>query len=124
MNFKNTQSYRPLDYYLANDSIRRVMDSLWDNRFCAGEPGLFRWIYYHILEKGDEYFHLADFPSYLQMHETIQNDYGDFMGKNFTGVSEWTRKSILNVARMGPFSSDRTISEYAREIWHAEPVLP
>jgi starch phosphorylase len=124
MNFKNTRSYKPLDCYLANDSIRRVMDSLWDNRFCAGEPGLFRWIYYHILEKGDEYFHLADFPSYLQMHETIQNDYGDFMGKNFTGVSEWTRKSILNVARMGPFSSDRTISEYAREIWRAEPVLP
>jgi starch phosphorylase len=115
-NLKTSNSYRPLDYYLSNDSIRRVMDALWDNRFCTQEPGLFRWIYYHILEKGDEYFHLADFPSYVQIHEMIQKDYSH--------PTQWTRKAILNVARMGFFSSDRTISEYAQDIWQAEPVLP
>ncbi|HSO66956.1 MAG TPA: glycogen/starch/alpha-glucan phosphorylase, partial [Desulfatirhabdiaceae bacterium] len=116
MKLKTSNSYRPLDYYLSNDSIRRVMDALWDNRFCTQEPGLFRWIYYHILEKGDEYFHLADFPSYVQIHEMIQIDYSH--------PTQWIRKAILNVARMGFFSSDRTISEYARDIWQAEPVLP
>ena len=102
-------TYRPLDYYHEHDSIRRVMDAFWDNRFCLHEPGLFRWLYHHILEKGDYYFHLADFLSYSQMHETIYADY--------LQIPVWNRKSILNVARMGKFSSDRSITEYAREIW-------
>ncbi len=102
-------TYRPLDYYHEHDSIRRVMDAFWDNRFCLHEPGLFRWLYHHILEKGDYYFHLADFLSYSQMHETIYTDY--------LQTPVWNRKSILNVARMGKFSSDRSITEYAREIW-------
>ena len=102
-------TYRPLDYYHEHDSIRRVMDAFWDNRFCLHEPGLFRWLYHHILEKGDYYFHLADFLSYSQMHETIYSDY--------LQIPVWNRKSILNVARMGKFSSDRSITEYAREIW-------
>jgi starch phosphorylase len=107
-------TYRPLDYYHAHDTIRRVMDAFWDNRFCPQEPGLFRWLYHHILEKGDDYFHLADFLSYSQVHEAIYRDY--------LQVPVWNRKSILNVARMGKFSSDRTISEYAREIWGLTPV--
>ena len=102
-------TYRPLDYYHEHDNIRRVMDAFWDNRFCLHEPGLFRWLYHHILEKGDYYFHLADFLSYSQMHETIYADY--------LQIPVWNRKSILNVARMGKFSSDRSITEYAREIW-------
>ena len=102
-------TYRPLDYYHEHDNIRRVMDAFWDNRFCLHEPGLFRWLYHHILEKGDYYFHLADFLSYSQMHETIYADY--------LQTPVWNRKSILNVARMGKFSSDRSITEYAREIW-------
>lgn len=107
-------TYRPLDYYHEHDSIRRVMDAFWDNRFCLHEPGLFRWLYHHILEKGDYYFHLADFLSYSQMHETIYTDY--------LQIPVWNRKSILNVARMGKFSSDRSITEYAREIWGLTPV--
>ena len=60
------------------------------------------------------YFHLADFLSYTQVHEAIYRDY--------LQIPVWNRKSILNVARMGKFSSDRTISEYAREIWGLTPV--
>jgi len=111
---KQTGTYRPLNYYHEHDSIRRVMDAFWDNRFCPHEPGLFRWLYHHILEKGDDYFHLADFLSYSQIHETIYTDY--------LQIPVWNRKSILNVARMGKFSSDRTITEYAREIWGLTPV--
>jgi len=111
---KQSGTYRPLNYYHEHDSIRRVMDSFWDNRFCPQEPGLFRWLYHHILEKGDDYFHLADFLSYSQIHETIYSDY--------LQIPVWNRKSILNVARMGKFSSDRTISEYAREIWGLKPI--
>jgi glycogen phosphorylase len=111
---KQTGTYRPLNYYHEHDSIRRVMDAFWDNRFCPNEPGLFRWLYHHILEKGDVYFHLADFPSYVRIHETADADY--------LQIPVWNRKAILNVARMGKFSSDRTISEYAREIWDLKPV--
>ncbi len=111
---KQTGTYRPLNYYHEHDSIRRVMDAFWDNRFCPQEPGLFRWLYHHILEKGDDYFHLADFLSYARIHETVDTDY--------LQIPVWNRKSIRNVARMGKFSSDRTISEYARQIWGLTPV--
>jgi starch phosphorylase len=114
LEMKQTGTYRPLNYYHEHDSIRRVMDSFWDNRFCPQEPGLFRWLYHHILEKGDDYFHLADFISYSRIHETIDTDY--------LQIPLWNRKAIRNVARMGKFSSDRTISEYAREIWGLAPV--
>ncbi|MFH0997885.1 MAG: glycogen/starch/alpha-glucan phosphorylase [Pseudomonadota bacterium] len=111
---KRAGTYRALNYYHEHDSIRRVMDAFWDNRFCPQEPGLFRWLYHHILEKGDHYFHLADFLSYSQIHESIYSDY--------LQIPVWNRKSILNVARMGKFSSDRTITEYAQEIWGLTPV--
>ena len=111
---KQSGTYRSLNYYNEHNDIRRVMDALWDNRFCPHEPGLFRWFYHHILEKGDDYFHLADFSSYSRIHDTAYADY--------LQVPVWNRKSILNVARMGKFSSDRTISEYAREIWGLTPV--
>lgn len=111
---KQSGTYRPLNYYHEHDNIRRVLDAFWDNRFCPQEPGLFRWLYHHILEKGDHYFHLADFISYSRIHETVDSDYSK--------IPLWNRKAILNVARMGKFSSDRTISEYAREIWGLAPV--
>jgi hypothetical protein len=59
---------------------------------------------------------LADFPSYVETQEQVSRDYGD--------AALWARKAILNVARMGKFSSDRTIAEYAREIWGLLPELP
>lgn len=111
---KQSGTYRPLNYYHEHDNIRRVLDAFWDNRFCPQEPGLFRWLYHHILEKGDHYFHLADFIPYSRIHETVDSDY--------LKTPLWNRKAILNVARMGNFSSDRTISEYAREIWGLSPV--
>ena len=72
-------------------------------------PGLYQWIYHSILTHGDPYFHLADFELYLKAQEKAAAD--------FKKPQVWARKAILNVARIGKFSSDRTIREYARDIW-------
>jgi starch phosphorylase len=88
------------------------MDAINSNLFCAEEPGLFRWIFDSILDQGDRYFHLADLPSYIDAGAKAEQD--------FLHSPEWARKAIMNVARTGRFSSDRTILEYARDIWGIE----
>ncbi|HEX9868138.1 MAG TPA: glycogen/starch/alpha-glucan family phosphorylase, partial [Candidatus Tectomicrobia bacterium] len=103
-------SYHPRDYYHRYPYIRRLMDALNSNLFCPFEPGLFNWIYQTVMDYGDEFFHLADMPSYLDMQEQV--------GRDFKNTPVWANKAILNVARIGKFSSDRTVREYAREIWH------
>ncbi len=111
MRFAGT--YRPWDY-CANPQIRRVMESLHDGRFCPDEPGLFRWVWDALLAHGDEYFHLADLPSYLGAQAAA--------GAAYRAPQEWARRALLTVARMGFFSSDRTILEYARDIWRTPRV--
>jgi glycogen phosphorylase len=103
-------SYHPRDYYYRCPAIKRVMDALNSNLFCPFEPGLFTWIYQAIMDYGDEFFHLADMPSYLEVQEQV--------GREFSDTPTWATKAILNVARIGKFSSDRTVREYARDIWH------
>jgi len=110
---RESGSYVPRDHYNSNPYLRRVIDSLGDNRFCEKEPGLFTGIQQSLLEN-DVYFHLADLPSYIETQERVAQEY-----RNPTG---WTRKAILNVARIGKFSSDRTVREYASEIWNIESV--
>ncbi len=89
------------------------MDALASDRFCPNEHGLFRWIFDELVQRGDRYFHLADFPSYIGTQQTIDGEYLD--------EDVWWRKAILNVARIGKFSSDRCVNEYARDIWHIGP---
>jgi starch phosphorylase len=103
-------SYHPRDYYQRYPYIRRIMAALNSNVFCPFEPGLFNWIYQTIMDYGDEFFHLADLPSYLDIQEQV--------GREFKDTPLWATKAILNVARIGKFSSDRTVREYAQEIWH------
>ena len=105
-------SYYPWDYYNSSPIIRRVMDSFKSDIFCPNEPGLFRWIFETLVNNGDEYFHIADLESYIETH--------DKASKEFRKRPTWTKKAILNVARIGKFSSDRTVSEYAREVWKIE----
>jgi len=106
---KQTNSYRPIEYYNTYPEIKLVMDALRDDTFCPDEPGLFRWIYDSILSEGDPYFHLADFMSYIQVQERVDVE--------FKNPSLWAQKAILNVARIGKFSSDRAIMEYANKVW-------
>jgi starch phosphorylase len=104
-------SYRPREFYDRDPRLSRVLDALSSDRFCPNEPGLFRWIR-DVLLDSDKYFLLADFGSYVDTQAEITRLY--------TQESEWNRRSVLNVARIGRFSSDRTVREYAKEIWGLE----
>ncbi len=86
------------------------MDALASDRFCPNEHGLFRWIFDELVHRGDRYFHIADFPAYVETQQLINGEY--------LNQETWWRKAVLNVARIGKFSSDRTILEYSRDIWH------
>jgi starch phosphorylase len=103
------RDYHPVEYYNADPRLKRVLDELASDRFCPDEPDLFRWIRDVLLNR-DSYFLLADFAPYIDTQSTI--------AREFVQPPIWTRKAILNVARIGTFSSDRTIGEYSREIWH------
>jgi starch phosphorylase len=108
-------SYRPHDYYVVYPEIRIVLDALLDNTFCPSEPGLFQWIYNKLLFEGDTYFHLADFISYIKTLEKADEE--------FNNRALWAQKSILNIARMGKFSSDRAIMEYANKVWEVKAAI-
>src|ERR1700676_5328338 len=100
--------YRPRDHYEAVPELREVLDLIDSGFFSPDTPELFRGLIQSLLEH-DEYFLLADFAAYVRCQEAVSAAY--------LQPDEWTRKTILNVARMGQFSSDRTIREYARDIW-------
>ncbi|MGB9119741.1 MAG: glycogen/starch/alpha-glucan phosphorylase [Candidatus Angelobacter sp.] len=108
--YQESRSYNPREIYTKDATVRRVVDCLASNLLCPDEPGLFRWIVDELLDRGDRYFHLADLPSYIEASHRAEKDYRE--------PDVWTAKSILNVARTGFFSSDRTIAEYARDIWN------
>jgi starch phosphorylase len=105
--------YNPRAYYDANPVLRRVVDSIADGTFAAGDRGLFQPIVDSLLDR-DEYLLLADFQSYLECQDQVEQVYRD--------QEQWTRMSIFNTARCGFFSSDRTIGEYAEAIWQLKPV--
>ncbi len=107
------RNYNPNDYYESDPRIKRVLDALASDRFCPEEPGLFRWIRDVLLNR-DTYFLLADFAAYIETQAEISREY--------VQPSIWMRKAIYNVARIGIFSSDRTVREYGREIWSVHPL--
>jgi glycogen phosphorylase len=111
---KQNWSYRPSQLYRNNVRIRAVIDALTGDRFSASEPGLFRPLVEKLLHDGEQYFHLADFEDYTSTKERMLNDYHD--------QESWSRRAILNIARSGKFSSDRTIREYAEQIWKVESL--
>ena len=105
--------YRPLDYYHGNLALKQAIDLIRDGFFSPDERGLFQPLIDLLLNE-DRYMVLADFDAYHRAQMQIDALYCD--------TEEWTKKSILNMARIGKFSSDRTILEYNRDIWRAEPV--
>jgi starch phosphorylase len=106
--------YRSIDFYRANDELREVLDMISSGYFSQEEPDRFRPIVDNLLVHGDHYLLLADYAAYIACQKKVKAAYGD--------QQEWVRKAILNVANMGEFSSDRTILQYAEQIWHAKPV--
>jgi starch phosphorylase len=106
---RSAGSYDPGEYCRRDPEFARVLESIGSDFFCPDEPGLFRPLYDSLRSPHDPYLHLADLTSYISTKRRIASDYAD--------RSNWTRKAILNIARMGKFSSDRTVIEYASEIW-------
>ena len=110
------RGYDPWSYYRESPRIRRILDSLAGERFAQGEASIFEPIRKSLLDDGDFYLHLADFGSYIEKQQTVS--------RTFLDPEDWSKKAILNVARMAKFSSDRTIKEYADDIWGIQAVLP
>ena len=106
--------YNPWDHYRSNPELHRVLDLIGNGYFSPGDLGLFTPIFDSLLYGRDRYLLLEDFASYAACQERVDETYRD--------RAAWTRKSILNVAHMGKFSSDRTIREYAQEIWGLKQV--
>jgi glycogen phosphorylase len=105
--------YNPYWHYEHEPQTRAALDLIFSDYFSRNEPGAFAPIRDTLLTNGDHYMHLADLTSYVQAQDQLGDLYADRSG--------WARKAILNVASSGKFSSDRTIHEYATEIWEAEP---
>jgi starch phosphorylase len=106
--------YNPMDYYHKNPELKRVLDMISGGFFSPTDLTLFRPVSDSLMYQGDNYMLLADFESYIAAQEQVSKLYLD--------QNAWARMSILNVAGMGKFSSDRTIKEYNDEIWHAQAV--
>ena len=105
----NAKGYNPYDYFNSNEKLRNVINLIESGYFSQDEPDRFKPIVKSLLEDGDKYMLLADFEKYIECQKLVDENYRD--------QDNWIRKSILNVANMGYFSSDRTIKEYAEEIW-------
>jgi starch phosphorylase len=106
--------YDPGAIYRGDDELKAVIDLIRDGHFSGGDTDLFRPIVDSLLLHGDYYRLLADYRSYVDCQSRVSAAYAE--------PEKWTRMSILNVARMGRFSSDRSIREYCRDIWRVEPV--
>ena len=111
MNYYIHGGYSSWNMYSADPDIRQVMDALVDGSL-GGES--FGMLYDSLLDRNDEFFVLKDFASYCQAQKEISDRYGD--------IDSWRRSSAINIAHSGYFSSDRTIKQYASDIWHIRPV--
>jgi starch phosphorylase len=112
---KKQSGYNPREVYMQNAELKAVLDMVQQGFFSGPQGNLFQPILENLLDYGDPYMILADFQSFCDIQEKIGNAYLD--------IDTWTRKSIINVSRMGKFSSDRSIKEYAKDIWNV-PVKP
>jgi starch phosphorylase len=108
------RGYDPREIYRQDPELRAVVDAIASGTFSPGEPQLFQPIVDSLLQGGDTWLVLADFRAYLACQELVSRAWLD--------VERWTRMAILNVARTGVFSSDRTIRQYAEEIWNVGPM--
>jgi starch phosphorylase len=106
--------YDPWHYYNETGELKRAIDMIGEGYFSPTEPNLFHPLLNALFKDGDYFMVLADYAAYVKCQEQVDKEYDD--------QQLWAKKSILNVANMGKFSSDRTIREYAGEIWKAKPI--
>lgn len=107
-------SYNPWDIYNSDIRVKNIMDSLFTGPWCKGDNNKFRMIFDEIMARNDQFFVLADFNAYNKACQETDQRYQD--------ESNWARSAILNIASSGYFTSDRTIEEYNKDIWHLEKL--
>ena len=106
--------YKPRDYYEQDEELHQALTQIGTGLFSPSEPGRYRDLLDSLINFGDHYQVLADFRSYVDCQDKVDELY--------LHPEEWANKAMLNIANMGYFSSDRTIQEYAKNIWHIDPV--
>jgi glycogen phosphorylase len=111
---KKENNYNPRKFYNDNPQLKQVLDMIGSGFFSPDEPNRYQAIVDNLLNNGDNYLLLADYASYVATQDEV--------GKTYQDQEEWSRRAILNVARMAKFSSDRTIGEYAKNIWHVKAL--
>lgn len=116
---ENRHDYNPVDVYNNDAELRKVVNQLVDGTYSPNDHELFRELYNSLLnpqqgQVADRYFILADFRSYANAQQKI-NDY-------YKNKSAWRKSALLNIAHVGKFSSDRTIQEYVDDIWHLDRI--
>ncbi len=113
IDFEHNHQYNPRDIYNSDGRIKKVVDQLVDGTYTNEDANLFRELYDSLLNV-DQYFILKDFASYADAQKRIDEKYRD--------AKEWTKSSLMNIAKSGKFSSDRTIEEYVQELWHLSKI--
>ena len=119
INYENNGGYNPKEIYNTDTELRMVMTQMINGYYSPQNTELFRELYNSLLEqnggeRADQYFILKDFRSYADAQKKIEAMYRD--------ESRWAKSAMLNVAKCGKFSSDRTIEEYVQDIWHLEKL--
>ena len=111
---KSEGTYRPSDLYSSDGAIRRAVDALAGGRFSGGDRTAFAWVMDALVHEGDRWFHLGDFHAYRKVRERAATDFLD--------QAAWMRRSVINMSRAARYSSDRTVSEYVRDVWKLERI--
>jgi starch phosphorylase len=106
------RGYNPWDFYNSNQTLQEVLNQIRDGYFCPEDRDLFKPIWETLMVHGDKYMLCADFQSYIDCQRRVDECYKD--------QKAWLTKAVHNIASVGKFSSDRTIREYAKDIWDAE----
>ena len=119
INYENNGGYNPVDIYFNDWEIKRVVDQLMDGTYSNGDHNMYINLYSSLLntqctDRADTYFILKDFRSYADAQKRVEEAYRD--------QQKWSKMAMLNTACSGKFTSDRTIEEYVRDIWHLEKV--
>mgnify|MGYP000229490301 CR=1 FL=1 len=119
INYENNGGYNPTDVYFNDWEIKRVVDQLMDGTYSNGDHNMYINLYNSLLntqctDKADTYFILKDFRSYADAQQRVEEAYRD--------QQRWSKMAMMNTACSGKFTSDRTIEEYVRDIWHLEKV--